>query len=82
MYSYTPNGVCSRQINFNVVDNKITDVSFIGGCDGNLQGISNLVEGIEVEDAIKKLDGIRCGNNETSCPDQFAKALKEVVLNK
>lgn len=82
MYNYKTNGVCSREINFDIVDNKITSVSFIGGCDGNLQGLAKLLEGLEVEDAMKRLEGISCGGKDTSCPDQFAKALQEVLLKK
>ena len=82
MYIYTTNGVCAKEINFDVVDNKVTKVSFVGGCNGNLQGLSQLLEGIEVNEAIKKLKGISCGGKETSCPDQFATALQELVINK
>ncbi|MFU0800887.1 MAG: TIGR03905 family TSCPD domain-containing protein [Xylanivirga thermophila] len=75
MYQFSPKGVCSRDIKFDIVDGKITKVQFTGGCNGNLQGISKLVEGMEVEEAIKRLSGIRCGSKCTSCPDQFSKAL-------
>jgi len=78
MYTYTPKGVCSRKINFDVVDNKITKLSFVGGCEGNLMGISRLVEGLEVEDAIERLKGIDCNGKGTSCPDQFSKALQGI----
>lgn len=78
MYSYTPKGVCSRQISFDVVDNKVTNITFVGGCNGNLQGLSVLAEGMSVEDVIQKLSGINCGNKGTSCPDQLAAALKEI----
>lgn len=78
MYSYKPVGVCSRNIDFDVVDNKITNVSFLGGCDGNLKAISTLVEGMEVEEAIEKLSGITCGPRSTSCADQFTKALESI----
>ena len=81
MYSYQPKGVCSRKINFNIVDNKITEIDFTGGCAGNLLGISTLVKGMEVEEAIKKLKGIHCGDKNTSCPDQLALALEEYVTN-
>lgn len=82
MYSYKTSGVCSSEINFDIVNNRIANVSFIGGCDGNLQGLAKLLEGLEVEDAMKKLEGISCGGKATSCPDQFAKALKQVLLKK
>ena len=76
-YRYTPRGVCSRDISIEVAeDGTIRHVEFLGGCHGNLQGISRLVEGMPVEDAIRRLDGIRCGGKSTSCPDQLAQALK------
>lgn len=76
-YRYTPRGVCSRDISIEVAeDGTIRHVEFLGGCHGNLQGISRLVEGMSVEEAIRRLDGIRCGGKSTSCPDQLAQALK------
>lgn len=76
--SYTPIGVCSKQINIEVDDDGIVqDVQFIGGCNGNLKGIGALVKGMTVEEVIKKLENITCGYKSTSCPDQLAKALKE-----
>jgi uncharacterized protein (TIGR03905 family) len=81
MYSYEPKGVCAKKINFEIVDNIITDVIFIGGCPGNALGVSTLLKGMEVNAAIKKLKGITCGDKITSCPDQFAIALEELVLN-
>jgi len=80
MYSYEPKGVCSKKITFEVVDNKITEVVFTGGCPGNLFGIATLVKGMDVNTAIKKLKGISCGDKSTSCPDQFALALEELVI--
>ena len=80
MYSYTPKGVCSTNIDFTILDDKITDVVFTGGCPGNLFGISNLVKGMGVSDAIEKLKGISCGNKSTSCPDQLALALEKLVI--
>ena len=77
-YRYTPRGVCSRDISIEVAeDGTIRHVEFVGGCHGNLQGISRLVEGMPVEEAIRRLDGIRCGGKSTSCPDQLAQALKQ-----
>lgn len=76
---YRPKGVCSRQIDFEIKDNKVTDVKFVGGCNGNLQGISKLIEGMDVHEAIKRIEGITCGLKSTSCPDQLAQALKEAV---
>ena len=73
---YMTKGTCSACIDFDVVDNKVTGVKYTGGCNGNLQGIGKLVEGMEVDDVIQKLEGIRCGMKSTSCPDQLAQALK------
>ena len=70
-------GTCSREIQFDIKDNKLTNVSYVGGCNGNLKGIGKLVEGMDVDEAITRLDGITCGMKPTSCPDQLAKALKE-----
>ena len=75
MNSYKTYGVCSRQINFEVVDGKVTNVSFVGGCNGNLQGIGALVEGMPIDEAITRLQGISCNGRPTSCPDQLAQAL-------
>lgn len=77
MQKYFPKGVCSREIIFDVDGGKIKDVEFVGGCEGNLKGISHLVEGMDIDEVIDKLSGIRCGFKNTSCPDQFSKALKE-----
>ncbi len=77
MYTYKTSGVCSRQIDFDIVDGKVHNVKFTGGCNGNLQGIGHLIEGMEVHEAISRLEGIRCGMKPTSCPDQLSKALKE-----
>ncbi|MDD4292152.1 MAG: TIGR03905 family TSCPD domain-containing protein [Clostridia bacterium] len=79
---YTTHGTCSREIEFDIKDNKICDVRFLGGCNGNLQGISVLVEGMDVDDVIKNLKGIDCGGKGTSCPDQLAKALELYKLKK
>ena len=76
---YRPQGVCARQIHFAIIDNKVRNVSFVGGCNGNLQGISRLIEGMDVDEAISRIDGIRCGFKATSCPDQLAQALKEAA---
>lgn len=79
MATYKTQGTCSQQINYEVVDGKIHNVSFVGGCNGNLQGIGKLVEGMDVHEAISRLEGIKCGFKQTSCPDQLAKALKEAL---
>lgn len=76
---YVPQGVCSRLIEFDLVDDKVKNVSFVGGCDGNLKGISCLVEGMNAEEVISKIEGIKCGRKSTSCPDQLAKALKKAI---
>ena len=76
-YSYKTHGTCSREIIFDVTDNKVSGVQFIGGCNGNLKGIGALVEGMNIDDVIARVDGIRCGGKETSCPDQLATALKQ-----
>ena len=73
---YKTQGVCAQAIDFEVENGIIKSVKFIGGCSGNTQGVAALVTGMNVEDAISKLEGIRCGMRPTSCPDQLAKALK------
>ncbi len=77
-YEYTTKGTCSRQILFDIEDGKIHNVQYIGGCNGNLQGIASLVEGMDVEEVISRLEGIHCGAKATSCPDQLATALKNI----
>ncbi len=77
-YSYKTSGTCSVKIQFDVVDGIVSNVVFVGGCNGNLKGISALVEGMKVEDVINRLDGIKCGFKQTSCPDQLAQALKNI----
>jgi len=72
---YTPVGVCSRQISIDIEDGCIQAVRVEGGCSGNLQGLSSLLLGMRVEDAISRMSGIRCGMRDTSCPDQLALAL-------
>lgn len=74
--NYTPRGVCSKKMEIDVEDGVIQAVRVMGGCNGNLQGISSLLKGMSVEDAIARMDGIRCGMKSTSCPDQLAQALK------
>ena len=75
---YQTNGTCSTSIDIDVADGIIKSVSFTGGCNGNLKGISSLVQGMKVEDAISKLKGIKCGFKSTSCPDQLARALESM----
>ena len=76
-YEYKTKGTCSQRILFDVEEGKVKNVQFIGGCNGNLKGIAALVEGMNVEEVISRVEGIRCGMKSTSCPDQLAKALKE-----
>ena len=76
-YEYKTKGVCSQKIFFDIEDGKVTNVQFLGGCNGNLKGIAALVEGMPVDEVISRVEGIQCGMKATSCPDQLAKALKE-----
>lgn len=76
---YKTKGVCSREIHFETENGIVKSVQFIGGCSGNSQGVARLTEGMKIEDAIQKLEGIKCGNKNTSCPDQLAKALKSTL---
>ena len=81
MYQYKTKGTCSQMIYFDLEDGKVKNVQFLGGCNGNLKGISQLVEGMDVDDVIARLEGTTCGMKSTSCPDQLAKALKEAKAN-
>lgn len=81
-YSYKTSGTCSRQIDFDVIDGKVYNVEFFGGCNGNLKGIAALVEGAEAKDVIERLSSIKCGFKNTSCPDQLAKALLKIQEGK
>ena len=80
-FSYKTRGVCSQYINFELKDGIVTNVHFLGGCNGNLKGIGALVEGMKAEDVIARVEGIKCGMKATSCPDQLAQALKEALAN-
>ena len=84
MYDYKTYGTCSTGITFDIVDKDgtkvVTGVKFAGGCNGNTQGVARLVEGMEVNEAISRMEGIKCGFKPTSCPDQLAKALKSAML--
>ena len=77
--TYSPKGVCSRQMELEIEDNKVVSCKIYGGCAGNTQGLSALIKGMDVNEAISRLEGIRCGFRPTSCPDQLANALKEYV---
>lgn len=77
--NYKTKGTCSKEINFEIEDNTIKAVEFVGGCAGNTQGVAKLIKGMDVNEAISRLEGIQCGNRGTSCPDQLALALKEYL---
>ncbi|MBR4579272.1 MAG: TIGR03905 family TSCPD domain-containing protein [Oscillospiraceae bacterium] len=77
-YSYKTRGTCSREIHFDVVDGKVHNIHFVDGCNGNTQGVAALAEGMDVDEVIARLKGIRCGFRPTSCPDQLARALEQV----
>ena len=79
---YNTRSVCSRRINIEVDGDRIVSVRFEGGCAGNTQGVAALVAGMSVDEAISRLEGIKCGPRATSCPDQFARALKEYKASK
>ena len=76
---YKTKGVCSQLINVEVENNIVTSVEFVGGCNGNTQGVAALVDGMDVHEAIRRLEGIHCGPRPTSCPDQLSKALKQAI---
>lgn len=78
---YTTKGVCSRSIEFDVIDDKVKNVKFDGGCAGNSQGVASLVDGMDIDEVIKRMENIKCGFKSTSCPDQLAKALKQYKAN-
>ena len=77
-YTYRPRGVCSQQMEIDIDNGKVTGLKVLGGCSGNLQGIAKLVESMDMDDVIARLEGIHCGFKSTSCPDQLAKALREI----
>ncbi len=76
-YEFKTRGVCSRKITFSVEDGKVCKVAFDGGCNGNGKGVAALVEGMDVDEAIRRMEGIKCGMKNTSCPDQLAQALRQ-----
>ena len=80
-YEYKTKGTCSQRILFEIEDGKLHNVQYIGGCNGNLKGIGSLVEGMDADEVVTRLEGTTCGFKATSCPDQLAKAIKE-ALNK
>ena len=81
MNTFTTKGTCARAINFEIEGDIVKHVEFIGGCSGNTQGVSRLVEGMNIHDAISKIEGIKCGPKSTSCPDQLATAFKQYLAN-
>lgn len=78
-YSFTPHGVCSAKIDFDIEDGKIYNVKFFRGCNGNTKGLAALAEGMKVEEVIKRLRGTDCGGRGTSCPDQLAQAIEKAI---
>ena len=74
---YKPSGVCAKEISFDIVDNKVRNLDFLNGCPGNLIGLSKLIDGMDIDEAIERLKGIDCRGKGTSCPDQLSKALEE-----
>ena len=78
-FTYKTQGVCASEISFDLIDGHVFNVKFKGGCRGNTQGVAALVKGMSIDEAISRLSGIKCGSKATSCPDQLATALKEVV---
>lgn len=81
MNTFNTKGTCARAINFEIEGDIVKHVEFIGGCSGNTQGVARLVEGMNIHDAISKIEGIKCGPKSTSCPDQLATAFKEYLAN-
>jgi len=79
MHKYKTNGVCSTEINFDLRDGKVYSVSFVEGCNGNLKAVGTLVEGMDADELVKKLKGLRCGRRPTSCADQLATAVAQAV---
>ncbi len=82
MMQFTPKGVCARMINVELDGDTVKEVAFLGGCAGNTQGVAALVKGMNVDEAIARMEGIRCGFKSTSCPDQLAQALKVAKENR
>lgn len=78
---YTPSGVCSQGIDFELEEGIVKNVRFTGGCSGNTQGVAALIQGMPAEEAIRRLKGLRCGFKSTSCPDQLAKALESALVS-
>lgn len=81
-YTYKPTGVCSRGIDIDLNGDVIEKVTFTGGCSGNTQGVAALIVGMDIQEAIRRLSGIRCGLKSTSCPDQLAQALRQILAQR
>ena len=82
LFEHKNKGVCSSAVRFEIEDNIVKNVKVIGGCNGNSQGVAALAEGMDADDLIRRLKGIRCGFKDTSCPDQFSRALKAAMAGK
>lgn len=80
-YQYTPRGVCSQRITFDLEDGKLHDIKFFGGCDGNLKAIGKLLEGADAQQTIDTLKGNTCGRRSTSCADQLSKAIEQALAS-
>ena len=78
-YTYQTEQTCSQFIDFDIIDGRLHNVVFLGGCDGTLQGVGRLVEGMKVEEVLSRLEGIRCGWKDTSCPDQLCRAIRKAM---
>ncbi len=78
-YTYKTNGTCSSMIDFDIVDGKLHNITYTGGCNGNLKAIGSILEGADAKFAVERLSGIRCGFKDTSCPDQFARNLEQAL---
>ncbi len=78
-YEYKTKGTCSQRITFEIEEGKLKNVQFYGGCNGNLKGIGSLVEGMDAEEVVKRIEGVHCGMKSTSCPDQLAQAIKAAL---
>ena len=76
-FEYPTSGVCSSRIQFELEGNTVKNIRFVGGCSGNTQGVAKLAEGMDVDEVIRRLQGVRCGMKQTSCPDQLARALQD-----
>ncbi len=81
MYKHINRGTCSRGVTFDLIDGKVYNVCFDGGCNGNTKGVAALVEGMDAQEAIRRMEGIQCGTKGTSCPDQLARGIREALAS-